>query len=55
MEDEEGQLDTLEVLQDEDEDQHQGNDPNDECRPGAAEACAPLARIGLPSGLRVRR
>src|ERR1700694_593643 len=48
MEEQEGQLNALQILKDEDQDQHQGNQSNDDCRPGTTEARVLLARIGLP-------
>src|ERR1700736_574270 len=55
VKDQEGQLDALQVLKDEDEDQHQRQQPNDDRRPGSTEAGVLLARIGLPVRLRRRR
>lgn len=55
LEDQEGQLYALEILQDDDEDQHQRNDPNDERSSGSAKARVSLARIGLLSRLYLRR
>src|SRR6202035_5868366 len=45
MEDKEGYLHALQVLKDEDQNQDQGEDPNDERRPGTTEARVFLARI----------
>src|ERR1700738_885655 len=52
MEEQEGQLDALQVLKDEDEDQHQRQQPYDDRRPRPTEAGVCLARIGLPVRLR---
>jgi len=45
MEDEEGYLDALQVLKDEDQNQDQGKDPDDERRPGSTETRVFLAGI----------
>jgi hypothetical protein len=51
VEDEEGQIHALQVLQYEDEDQDQGNNARDERSPRPAEARQSVARIRLLSRL----
>ena len=55
MEDQEGELDVLQILKDEDEDQHQRKQSNDERRPGSTEARVLLARIWLRFRRHVRQ
>jgi len=55
VEDEEGQIHALQVLQYEDEDQDKRNDARDERSPGPAEARQSVARIRLLSVWRILR